>query len=88
MSGLLACFTCRKAKKPVRPSARSPSVEPHTSDQLTYHRASTQSMVYPQETEGVAQRRRPGAKVTNKPMKEYKFPRVESMFEAKVDTYL
>jgi len=88
MSGLLACFTCtRKHKKSVRPSAaRSTSTDPHSCEQMAYLRASTQSMLYVQEAEGVTQRRRTGTKVTNKPLKEYKFPRMESMFEAKVNT--
>lgn len=90
MSGLLACFTChRKPKKPVRPIvARSPCVESRTSELSGYHRASTLSSIYAPETpgcEGVTKRRQRDGKVVNKPLREYKFPRVESMFEAKVE---
>lgn len=90
MSSLFACFAChRKPKKPIRPIvAGSSCVDSRTSEFSAYHRASTLSSIYAPETpgfEGVTKRRQRDGKVANKPLREYKFPRVESMFEAKVD---
>ena len=90
MSSLLACFTChRKPKKSIHPIvARSSCVESRTSELLAYHRASTLSSICAPETpgfEGVTKRKQRDGKVVNKPLRDYKFPRVESMFETKED---
>ena len=83
MSGILGCFVCkRKLKKPVQPIPAVLSSAKSRISVLSTLKASSQSLVSEEAKYELMSQRRPRPRgVSNKPLVEYKFPRVKSEVE-------